>query len=291
MMGRMMGAGAPAETRRRARLPIVWEFRPLGARHGRRRVRTLGLPRPTPVLDLIAFDLDGTLADTETLKAESYGWAAHRLRPDVGPADVEGAYTDCIGLSRQEIATSLLRRFELEDAARAHDGSVEPWQSYVGVRLERYRGMLADGSLVRARAREHAVSLVRDHGGLARRVALVTTSGAHNTGMVLGALGLADAFDTVVTADDVTDTKPDPEGYLLALSRTGADARRSLAVEDSPAGVRGAVAAGFPVVAVPDAHTRDGVQALVRAGLIGAGDVVTPETLRAAVSRRAGALG
>ena len=241
------------------------------------------------MLDLLAFDLDGTLADTETLKAESYAWAAHRLKPDVDPGAVRDAYTACIGLSRQEIATSLLRRFDLEAAARDHDPTIPPWQSYVGVRLGRYRGTLADADVIRAHAREHADDLVRDAHRYACRVALVTTSGAHNAGLVLDALGLADAFDTVVTADDVEDTKPDPEGYLLALSRLGADPSRSLAVEDSPAGVRGAVAAGLPVVAVPDRHTDGGVRALVRAGLIGADDVATPETLASAVARRADA--
>ena len=239
------------------------------------------------MLDLLAFDLDGTLADTETLKAESYAWAAHQLRPDVDTEAVEAAYSDCIGLSRQEISLSLLRRFDLADAAREHDGSVEPWESYVGIRLEKYREMLADQDLVRAHVRAHAVALVREAATLARSVALVTTSDAHNAGVVLGALGLEDAFDTLVTADDVEDTKPDPEGYRLALTRTASAAERSVAIEDSPAGVRGAVAAGLQVVAVPDRFTADGVQALVRAGLIEAGDVTAPEGLRDAIHKRA----
>lgn len=249
---------------------------------------TLRLPSPPPVLDLLASDLDGTLADTETLKAQSYGWAAHQLKPDIDPTAVEDAYTDCVGLSRQEIATSLLRRFDLADAARERDDSVEPWESYVGLRLERYRGMLADGDLVRAHARQHAIDLVRGGHRIARAVALVTTSDAQNAGLVLDALGLADGvFDTVVTADDVAETKPDPEGYLLALARTGSDAGRSVAVEDSPAGTRGAVAAGLAAVAVPDRYTRDGIAALVRAGLIGAGDVMAPEDLAGALALRA----
>ena len=272
-------ATSTLNTRRRGSLPGLGSL-------------SLATSQPLPVLDLLAFDLDGTLADTETLKAESYAWAAHRLRPDLDPAAVHRAYTDrCIGRSRQEIASSLLRQFDLEAAARARDASVEPWESYVGLRLERYRAMLADGELVRRRARAHAIALVRSGRQRARALALVTTSDAQNAGLVLGALGLAGAFDVVVTADDVESTKPSPEGYLLALARLGADARRSVAVEDSPAGVRAAVAAGLGVVAVPDRHTLGGIDALVRAGLIGRGDVATPETLDAAVARRAAASG
>ena len=247
-----------------------------------------GSPPAPPVLDLLAFDMDGTLADTETLKAESYAWAAHRLRPDLDPGAVCAAYTDaCIGRSRQEIATYLLHRFDLADAARRHDGAAEAWESYVGLRLERYRAMLADGARVRSRAREQAVALARDWRAHARSAAVVTTSGARNAALVLGALGLADLFDVVVTADDVGRTKPDPEGYRLALARTASAAERSVAVEDSPAGVRAAVAAGLAVVAVPDRFTAGGVEALVRAGLVAAGDVAEPEGLRAAVARRA----
>ena len=241
------------------------------------------------MLDLLAFDMDGTLADTETLKAESYAWAAHRLRPDLDPAGVVAAYTgSCIGRSRREIATSLLHRFGLADAAREHDGSAEPWESYVGLRLERYRAVLSDGDVVRARALPHAVELARDWRTYARSAAVVTTSGAQNAALVLGALGLADAFDTVVTADDVGRTKPDPESYRLALARTASAAERSVAVEDSPAGVRSAAAAGLAVVAVPDRFTAGGIEGLVRAGLIATGDVAAPEGVRAAVARRAG---
>ena len=244
---------------------------------------------PPSMLDLLAFDLDGTLADTEDLKAKSYAWAAHRLRPDLDPDTVEAGYADCIGYSRQEISEMLLHRFDLEDAARAHDGSVDPWQSYVGLRLERYRAMLADVALVRAHARP-AADLVRDAHALAHRVALVTTSGRRNASLVLAALGLSDAFDDIITADDVTRTKPDPEGYRLALSRARATPARSLAVEDSPAGVRAALAAEIPVFAVPDELTRHGIKALVAEGALPATSVFASDALAAGIRSRAEAV-
>ena len=45
--------------------------------------------------------------------------------------------------------------------------------------------------------------------------------------------------------------KPDPEGYLLAAAKLGADPRRCIALEDSPNGVAAAEAAGYRTVAVP----------------------------------------
>ena len=243
------------------------------------------------MLDLLAFDLDGTLADTEVLKAESYAWAARHLRPGVEHAAVVDAYTaTCVGRSREEIARSLLYRFGLEDAARRHDGGVAPWESYVGLRLERYRAVLADQDLVRRRARP-AAGLVARAREAARAVALVTTSDRRNTDLVLGALGLAGAFDAVVTADDVARTKPSPEGYRLALAQTGSEGARSLAVEDSPAGIRAALAAGLGVAAVPDAFTAAGVRQLVEGGALGAAAVGEQGALWAAIERAASVSG
>lgn len=55
---------------------------------------------------------------------------------------------------------------------------------------------------------------------------------------------LETSVDVVVTADDVVDGKPDPGGYLLACSRLDVAPVDTAVVEDSPAGVRAAVAAG-----------------------------------------------
>ena len=87
------------------------------------------------------FDLDGTLVETEELKALSYARAAAELCPDLNEGEVIGAFKDLVGLSRQEVAVGLMHRFALEGAAR--DRIVEfrvatPWQAYVQIRLSIY---------------------------------------------------------------------------------------------------------------------------------------------------------
>jgi HAD superfamily hydrolase (TIGR01509 family) len=79
--------------------------------------------------------------------------------------------------------------------------------------------------------------------------ALVTSSVPAVVDAVLGRLDVR--FDVIISAADVTHAKPDPEGYLLAAAKLGADPRRCIALEDSPNGVAAAEAAGFRVVAVP----------------------------------------
>jgi HAD superfamily hydrolase (TIGR01509 family) len=59
------------------------------------------------------------------------------------------------------------------------------------------------------------------------------------------------SFDIVVPGDAVQHGKPHPEPYLRAVGLLGVDAADCVAIEDSPAGVRSAVAAGVPTIAVP----------------------------------------
>ena len=95
----------------------------------------------------------------------------------------------------------------------------------------------------------------------ARRVGVrlgVASSSSHD--WVTGHLrerGLLDSFDAVVTRDDVTNVKPDPELYIVATERLGASPERAVAIEDSLNGVTAAKRAGMYCVAVPNSMTSD----------------------------------
>jgi beta-phosphoglucomutase len=69
------------------------------------------------MIHAVIFDLDGTLVETEELKALSYARAAVELRPELQEADVMDAFMDFVGLSRQEVARGLMQRFGLDAAA------------------------------------------------------------------------------------------------------------------------------------------------------------------------------
>jgi sugar-phosphatase len=60
--------------------------------------------------------------------------------------------------------------------------------------------------------------------------------------------------DVFVTSDQVTHGKPDPEGYLLAAKRLGADPADCVVIEDAPAGIAAGKAAGMRVIAVLTTH-------------------------------------
>ncbi|MRR36211.1 HAD family phosphatase [bacterium] len=78
---------------------------------------------------------------------------------------------------------------------------------------------------------------------------------------ILTGLGLSDAFDVMVTADEVTASKPDPASYALAIERLSAtfpDRKiipgHCIAIEDTPAGIASASGAGIPVIAVTNSY-------------------------------------
>jgi len=207
----------------------------------------------------VIFDLDGTLVETEELKALSYARAAVELRPELSEAEVVETFKDVVGLSRQEVATALLQRFGLEKAARARMqefGVSAPWQAYVQVRQHIYEAMLADPALLRRQQYSHNIAYLQQVRREGCRIALATMSYCQQVQRVLEVLGLADEFDFVATRDDVEHGKPDPEIYLLVARELQVPPADCLVIEDSPTGVRAALAAGMNVVAVSTPFTR-----------------------------------
>ena len=72
---------------------------------------------------------------------------------------------------------------------------------------------------------------------------------------VLNSLQLEDTLDVVLTREDVTNPKPNPDIYLLGAEKLGVPPEECLVLEDSPSGVRAGVAAGMNVVAVATPFT------------------------------------
>lgn len=81
-------------------------------------------------------------------------------------------------------------------------------------------------------------------------LALATSAGLENIDFVLRRLDLQGVFQAVVSAEDVTCGKPDPEGFLLAARRLGVEPERCMVFEDSTKGIEAAHRAGMPVLAI-----------------------------------------
>lgn len=181
----------------------------------------------------LLLDLDGTLVDTEPMNRAAYrsffqsrGWEVPDLSMFVG------------------------RR-----AADVFGSEPGPWTGEDPVALAAEVLALIGPDAVPVPL-PGAVALLEAAGWRGVPVAIVTSAGP---GWVrrstVGELASLAEVDVLVTADDVVDGKPDPTGYRLACERLDVDPAAAMAVEDSPAGVRAAVAAGVgQVVAVTTTH-------------------------------------
>lgn len=209
------------------------------------------------------FDLDGTLVQTEKLKAISYARAAIELRPeDLREEQVIEAFKDVVGLSRQEVAQQLVDRFQLQARAseRMSDYGVDtPWQAFIQVRLRHYETLLADPDVILNHQWPHNLAVLEMARGYQFPTGLATMSRCRQATRVLEILDLRRSFDFIASRDDVARGKPDPEIYGLVARELGVGGPECLVLEDSPSGVEAAIAAGMWCIAVTTSFTREGV--------------------------------
>lgn len=196
--------------------------------------------------------MDGTLVDTEGLWWQAVEHVASTVEYRLTDADLP----DVLGMPVEHTA-DLLRR--------ATGASLE---SLTADLRREFSARMAGRILPRPGAVELLDRLRRD--GIT--IGLVSASPRSVVDTVLGVLG-TDRFAVTVSADDTERTKPAPDPYLAAARLLGVRACDCVVVEDTPAGVASAEAAGCRVVAVPSsvpippAPGRVVLDSLERAGL------------------------
>jgi HAD superfamily hydrolase (TIGR01509 family) len=198
----------------------------------------------------LLFDLDGTLAETDSLHLPTW---VDALEPYGVEVDEE-FYRDRIsGRSTVEIVHELLPDLTDEQGRSIGDAKEASFRKRA-FELEPLPGL--EDFVERGRKRE-------------MRIALVTNAPEENVEAILLALKLRRFFDTVVLADEVEAVKPDPAPYIAALEKTGVPAEEALAFEDSISGISSSVAAGIPTVGIASSQEP--------AKLLGAGAFMTAE--------------
>lgn len=217
------------------------------------------------MIQAMIFDLDGTLVQTEVLKAISYARAAvHLGGKSLGEQDVIEAYKDLVGLSRQEVTRGLMDRFGLENEAAAKMNEFDvntPWQAFVQIRVKIYESMLSDPlSIVKHRC-PYNLDLLIWARQQKLKTGLATMSNCPQASHVLRILDILYEFDFIATRDDVNTSKPDPEIYMLIAREFNLNPGECLVIEGSPSGVKAALAAGMKCIAVTTDFTRKNIHA------------------------------
>lgn len=186
----------------------------------------------TDALQAALFDMDGLLVDTEPLWLETETEVMDRLGAPWSTDDQEAL----LGGSMERTVAYLLSK-----ATRP-----APPETVAGWMMD---GMLDKVRAGRVAVRPGARELVTEVAESGLPYALVTSSRRPFAEAVLEATGLP--FEVTVCGDDVSETKPAPDPYLMGAKLLSVDPERCVALEDSPNGVASATAAGCKVIAVP----------------------------------------
>jgi beta-phosphoglucomutase len=201
------------------------------------------------MLKAVIFDFDGVVSDSEPMHYKSFGGAAAEYGFDLTE---ELYYKDYVGYCDRECFENLIKNFpdELKDAdverlleiktELFHDIAIKEANVFDGVKD--FLRILKDNNI---------------HIGICSGATL------RDIKIMLYGTGIDDVFDIIVSDDDVSKGKPDPQGYKLALERlnekNGAniEADQCVVIEDSHWGLEAGIDAGMHTVAVTNTYHKD----------------------------------
>ena len=181
---------------------------------------------------LAIFDMDGTLFDTKSAIYISYKKAATLNAKDF-PISEDFFYTNCFGQSYKKFL-SQYTDWNKEIIEAVHD-----------TKTSIYPAILKESSRINN-------SLFDILNGLKSNyfIALVTSASRASTFDLLDYYSCRKNFDLIITGEDVTHPKPDPEGFLKAIQCFSVDANRTTIFEDSDECIDAAKSIGVNVYKV-----------------------------------------
>jgi beta-phosphoglucomutase-like phosphatase (HAD superfamily) len=194
------------------------------------------------MLQAIVFDFDGVIADTEPLHWRAF---IDVLEPLGISFDYDTYLREYIGFDDRDAFRYVSANHDLNLADGRLEEMVErkaaAFARIVGEGIAPFPGSV---ELIRATAAAWPIAIAS--GALRADIDLILPA--------IGDGSLPPLFKAIVTADNVTKSKPDPETYTLAAQRLGVDPRRCLAIEDTPTGLQSARAAGLRTLAVAHSY-------------------------------------
>ena len=179
------------------------------------------------------FDMDGVVTDTMPLHLKAWQEAFKPHGVEVAKMDVylrEGMQSPVMAREIAREKGLLLSEPDLEQIVDAK---------------ERIFGRGVDAGVCTFDGAAATLQMLRNNG---LKTALVTGSRASPAKKVLEAAGVGRLFDVIVTGDDTTRGKPDPDPYRKAIEKAGVNRIDCVVIENAPLGIRSAKAAGVGYV-------------------------------------------
>ncbi len=201
------------------------------------------------MLKAVIFDFDGVIVDSEQLHLRAFRRVAAQFNIEISEHDY---FAKFLGLTDREVFEILVEENRLTDYTDRIDDLVTQ-KTALFKHLAQTEAVLIDGvTNFLNMLKENDIPMAICSGALAPEIKLIL-KGAH-----LGAF-----FEVIVAADHVTKGKPDPQGFLLTLSKmneklgTKIKPPECIVIEDSRWGLQAAKAAAMHPIAVTNTYTHD----------------------------------
>lgn len=194
------------------------------------------MSRTTSSLGII-FDWDGVIIDSSRQHEESW----ERLAEEEGKALPADHFKVGFGRKNEWIIPAILKWTEDSEEI-----------SRLSLRKEaHYRQVVVDRGLVALPGVAEFLQRLKKAG-----IPSCVGSSTHraNIDTIMGVLGFEGLFGGIITAEDVSQGKPDPEVFLKAAAQTGCQPQHCVVFEDAMAGIAAARAGGMKVVGVATTH-------------------------------------
>lgn len=178
------------------------------------------------------FDMDGVLLDSEDIYLRSLV----KCLASIGICEDKHHLSDLTGMKSELITKTLMKRYDISDM------SAEELMHLQDVYFDRE---VEKSELV---SMEGLVDFLDALKAGNMKIALASSSDQAWISQVIDTLQIRSYFDVIISAEQITHSKPDPESFLTAASRLGVTPSQCVVIEDSQNGIMAGKQAGMLVI-------------------------------------------
>lgn len=188
------------------------------------------------MLKAVIFDMDGVLVDTEPLADLHFS----KFLKEKFSIKVEPEFFQRFrGSTSKHFWEIIIEEFDLDISADEIITEARP----------RYLDFLKKSNL---KTISGVKELIENLLKVNIKIAVASSASTNRIKTILEIIKLSDKFEIIISADDIKNSKPHPEIYLIAAKTLGVDSKDCIAIEDATNGVKSAKEAGMKVIAYKD---------------------------------------
>jgi beta-phosphoglucomutase-like phosphatase (HAD superfamily) len=202
------------------------------------------------MIQAIVFDFDGVMVDSEPLHYQAFMQVGQSFGAQFS---YEHYLEHYIGYDDRDAFRVMLREVEQDpqEPGRVATLCEQKQQAFDAIVAQHAQASAEGGSVATSSiAIPGSVELVDECVNAGLPIAIASGATRADIDLMLNILGRTDAFPIIISADDVSRSKPDPSSYVKAAEQLGIDPQYCLAIEDTAAGLASAKGAGMMTLAL-----------------------------------------